>query len=323
MNCVGSIVSQVEQAHPQLPVRISLSEVVLCFVFGLIFSFGLGLFPTLSLALDSRDVNSILRGGAAPARPQEVQQELAAPKDTPAPQVGRSMSVVVLTFKGDKFSGHGSGLYLGNGLILTNHHVVEGCEGFRIVLPDGRQIDGKPRAVGNLENDLDLAVLETAPLDAMDSARLSSDLDLLEQVYSFGFPQLALRHSANWTALMSGDELVKPDVIGSAGVIQQVFRNNKNVEIVIHSAIIRGGNSGGPLIDRCGNLVGVNSWGALDEAEVTTSEGAQITVGQGNEEVGVYASVQSGYNIAISVNEVKRFLTDRNIPFASATDACR
>ena len=320
---MGSIINRVEQTCLSTPVRLGQFKVVLCLVSVLIFSSGLGFFPVLSLALDSSDVNSILRGGGAPAPPQEVQQESAAPTTSGVPQVGRSMSVVVLTFKGNKFDGHGSGVYIGNGLILTNHHVVKGCDGFRIVLPDGRQIDGKLRAVGDLDNDLDLAVLETAPLDAMASARLSSDLDLLEPVYSFGFPQLALQHSANWTALMSGDELVRPDVIGSAGVIQQVFRNNKNVEIVIHSAIIRGGNSGGALIDRCGNLIGVNTWGALDEAEVKTSEGVQMTVGEGNEQLEVYASVQSGYNIALSASELKRFLTDRNIPFEGATDGCR
>ena len=67
----------------------------------------------------------------------------------------------------------------------------------------------------------------------------------------------------------------------------------------------------------------MNRWGALEQAQVKTGEGAQMTVDQGNEQVEVYASLQSGYNIAISASEVQRFLTDRNIPFESATDECR
>jgi S1-C subfamily serine protease len=304
--------------NPQNANTIKLQAVIVS-----VFLFGLLVLSSPATALDSNGVNSILRGDPAKSdsHSQSVEPDIASPSTVS--QLGQGMSVVVLTFKGDKFDGHGSGVFLGNGLFVTNHHVVKDCDGFRLVLPDGRQVDGKLRAVGDMENDLDLAVIETAPVDAVVGARLASDLDLLEQVYSFGFPQLALQHSANWSALMSGDELVRPDVIGSAGVIQQVFRNNKNLEVLIHSAIIRGGNSGGALIDRCGNLVGVNSWGALEQAQVKTGEGTQMTVGQGNEQVEVYASVQSGYNIAISVSEVKRFLTDRNIPFESATNECR
>jgi S1-C subfamily serine protease len=54
----------------------------------------------------------------------------------------------------------------------------------------------------------------------------------------------------------------KPAAIFRAG------RSAKDFETLLHTAAIGGGNSGGPLVDSCGRVVGVNSFGSLSPMAV-------------------------------------------------------
>ena len=68
--------------------------------------------------------------------------------------------------------------------------------------------------------------------------------------------------------------------------------------IVQHSASINPGNSGGPLLNGAGEVIGVNTSGAL--ASVIASDGQDIGVVRGS----------SGIGYAISVDSVNAVLTD-------------
>jgi S1-C subfamily serine protease len=59
---------------------------------------------------------------------------------------------------------------------------------------------------------------------------------------------------------MSGDTHDLPQLVLTAGVISSDAGNQYGVQIVSHTAQISQGNSGGPLVDTCGVVVGVNTY---------------------------------------------------------------
>lgn len=115
--------------------------------------------------------------------------------------------------------------------------------------------------------------------------------DLVEtkaNVYSVGFPFAA-------TTLLDEEHLsmLESDpkaCVVRAGISSNVLGHNQTQkgEVVGHDAVINGGNSGGPLVDQDGNVIGVNTWGIAGEE-------------------GLYYSV--------SVNEVIRLLDDLDIEY--------
>lgn len=131
------------------------------------------------------------------------------------------------------------------GLAVTNNHVAAGASSFEI-RPGGGTGPAIGAEVVSTSECLDLAVLqlpagETYPFMAWREGEISPALD----VYSAGFPN----GTPNFT-LTGG-------IVNTSN--QSIEFNWASVDQVIeHDARIRGGNSGGPLIDEQGRVVGVN-----------------------------------------------------------------
>lgn len=143
--------------------------------------------------------------------------------------------------------GIGSGVIIDrSGLILTNHHVVQGAKEIAVSLPGGRRFEG--RVVGAYPA-YDLAVvkiegeeLPAAPLGS------SSELAVGQLVIAIGNP-LGLDYSVT-TGIVSalGRELVIDPASGRA-----------LTNLIQTDAAINPGNSGGPLLDREGRVIGINT----------------------------------------------------------------
>jgi len=57
----------------------------------------------------------------------------------------------------------------------------------------------------------------------------------------------------------------------TSGVVSRITQEGpKGAEVIMHDAVISGGNSGGPLVDLEGNVIGVNTW-AMSESGITLS----------------------------------------------------
>lgn len=153
-------------------------------------------------------------------------------------------------------AGLGSGFILrGDGLVLTNEHVVRDASEVVVTLSDGREIDAD--VVGTDEvNDLAVVRLRLPRGAAVPVAPLgdSDGLMIGEWVVAIGNP---------FGFLLSNSE---PSV--TAGVVSALGRNiipaqgeqrGYYLDMIQTDASINPGNSGGPLVNALGEVVGVNS----------------------------------------------------------------
>ncbi|MBO6639489.1 MAG: DegQ family serine endoprotease [Roseitalea sp.] len=154
-------------------------------------------------------------------------------------------------FFGNQFSGPprgqsslGSGVIVdGDGLVVTNNHVISGADEVRVALADGREFDSE---VVLRDERADLAVL-----------RLDTDES---------FPALAFGNSDQ---LLTGDLVLaigNPFGVGqtiTSGIVSALARTRVGVAdfgfFIQTDAAINPGNSGGALIDMQGRLVGINT----------------------------------------------------------------
>jgi serine protease Do len=151
-------------------------------------------------------------------------------------------------------SGLGSGFVIDGdeGVILTNHHVVEGADSVMVTFPDG--LDLRATIVGS-DPVTDLAVLRVASATPLPEAPLGTSAGLLigEWVVAIGNP---------FGYLLSNSE---PTV--TTGVVSAIGRHivpTSNAEgfylgMIQTDASINPGNSGGPLVNVLGDVVGVNT----------------------------------------------------------------
>ncbi|HSH46037.1 MAG TPA: trypsin-like peptidase domain-containing protein [Longimicrobiales bacterium] len=152
-------------------------------------------------------------------------------------------------------AGLGSGFIIHqDGLVLTNEHVVRGASEVVVTLPDGRDFGAE--VVGTDEvNDLALLRL-SANGEGLPAAPLGTSDDLLigEWVVAIGNP---------FGYLLSNTE---PTV--TAGVVSGIDRNiiptgeegrGYYLGMIQTDASVNPGNSGGPLVNAEGEVIGVNS----------------------------------------------------------------
>ncbi len=139
--------------------------------------------------------------------------------------------------------GSGSGFLVdAEGFILTNNHVIEGAERITVTLADGRAFRGE---VVGADPAIDVALvripgasnLPTAPLGNSDELRPG------EWVCAIGNP-LGYVHSVT---------------VGVVSFIGRTLFDQSLDEYIQTDAAINYGNSGGPLINSSGEVIGINS----------------------------------------------------------------
>lgn len=175
------------------------------------------------------------------------------PRDRPVPHAGA-------------LKGQGSGVSVGPGLVVTNHHVVAGVERL-LVAHEGRRSEGH---VLMTDQDHDLALIRH-DLSGLDSIahRDPAESHLGEEILAAGFP----------LAQVLGDDLklTYGDVSG--------LRGGGSIARVQFTAPIASGSSGGALLDMSGRLVGLVS------AALRHSEFSGIGVASENVNFAVKASL--------------------------------
>ncbi|MCA0890985.1 S1 family peptidase [Qipengyuania flava] len=203
---------------------------------------------------------AILLALAAPAlTPMTAQAE---PADIDAAARGVVRVVIIGDNNGELFPiSHGTGFAVSGDTVVTNAHVVRDAlrdEGMQIgIVPNGGGEAVYGRIVAVLaRNDLALiritGSLRLPPLALAGGAPPDSG-----EVTSVGYPMNVDRAQG----LDLSDIFRSQPPVKSRGYVSGA-RPSRQFDTILHTAPIARGNSGGPLLDPCGRVVGVNSFGA-------------------------------------------------------------
>ncbi|MBE7159382.1 MAG: trypsin-like peptidase domain-containing protein, partial [Rhodospirillales bacterium] len=137
----------------------------------------------------------------------------------------------------------GSGFVIDpSGVIVTNYHVVEKAFDIEVTFADGTRFPGKTLSASRLA---DLAVLQVQPDHPLQAVHWgdSDTVAIGDQVFAAGNPfGIGLSVSAG---IVSG--------------LNRDIQNSPYDDLIQTDATINHGNSGGPLFDMQGNVIGVNS----------------------------------------------------------------
>ena len=192
--------------------------------------------------------------------------------------VGITTELVTTNYWGQTVKGAaaGSGFVIStDGYILTNYHVINGATSIKVAFVDGKTYDAK--LVGGEESN-DIAVLKVDVSD-LPAVKLgdSDNLVVGEQVSTIGNPLGELTFSITSGYLSAKDRSI-------------TMENGDVMNMLQTDTAINSGNSGGPLFNMFGEVVGITS--------------AKYSSGSNGN-----ASVE-GLGFAIPLNDVKDMVTD-------------
>jgi serine protease Do len=172
--------------------------------------------------------------------------------------------------------GQGSGwVYDGAGHIVTNAHVVRDATQVMVQFQDGRTVEAE---IVGFDGRTDIAVLRVRTLEGLFPARRATSVELHqgERVYAFGSP-FGFKFSMS-EGIVSGLGRNPREIIGQDG-----FTN-----FIQTDAAVNPGNSGGPLVNVEGRVVGMN-----------------VAIATGSNADGISEGQSSGISFAIPLGTIE------------------
>ena len=228
-------------------------------------------------------------------------------------QAGPAVVLVLVTF--ERGAGRGTGFVLNDGgYVATNEHVVRGASAVAV---HQRDIGAGATVVWS-SRPMDLAIVKIEePLSGLGTVTLAlSPLDenTDQSVQAVGFPGVS-------DEVVAGEDVLALAIAGldigdvgkptyTEGQVSRFLRDGSwglggTLDIVQHTAPINAGNSGGPLLDACGRVIGINTFGPTSPVLDTGRVG-----------------VLSGTYWASFAGELARVLDSKGIPYQSTEEPC-
>ena len=185
-----------------------------------------------------------------------------------------------LTDNAPRLIATGSGFFISaDGDVLTNNHVIEGCGS--VTLADGGALQILASDAKN-----DLALLRSLKKISSVAIFLGVAPRLGETVVTFGFPLSGLLSSSGSV---------------TSGTISSMAGPQDDLRLMQITAPVQPGNSGGPLLDLSGNVVGVIV-AKLDALRIATTTG----------------DIPQNVNFAVKTGVVRIFLDTNNVSYKTA-----
>lgn len=174
---------------------------------------------------------------------------------------------IIHTNKDNDISIGSSFLFIGG--ILTAKHCIEGAISIAIKGISKENLE-KSKFYTLSKESIDLIYIKFEE-DIIDSIYFSEEAQILDEVIALGFPKIAGFHNF----LTAEKALISSRLTGSKGAVTAIsediwIREN----LILITAKIKGGNSGGPIINSKGNVIGV-------AANLATGEGQYDDLGYG------------------------------------------
>ena len=161
--------------------------------------------------------------------------------------------------------GSGTGFVIKNDgesiLLVTNHHVAGEAENIEVVLNEDQSV-----SASRIDADagMDLCLIKLDYYYDIDPLELSKDGGKKgDIVYAIGFPG-APDNLFGYTATNAAESTITDGVISSFRKAKRAD-NSGPVDVIQMSSILNHGNSGGPLLDSHGKVVGINTFGTSEE----------------------------------------------------------
>lgn len=233
------------------------TAVILSLVFGGIAGGFAGTVASLLIARLERPV-------AQPAGPGQppVQTQVTLTEESAVIRAAEKAGPAVVTIETSASTGRslfrlstevGSGvIFAPQGFILTNRHVVENARQLTITLADGRRFPGRLIGIDPFDQS-DLAIVKVDADAGLPAAEIgdSSQLRVGQLVVAIGSPLGTFQNS------------VTSGVISALGRTVQVQRPGRGLvqlrDLIQTDAAINQGNSGGPLVNSLGQVIGINT----------------------------------------------------------------
>lgn len=200
-------------------------------------------------ALEAQIAQQSELNGAAGVNPVIMTGEGMTPSQIYARNVGSVVlihSEVVTQSFGQTASGYstGSGFVVSeDGYVVTNYHVVEGGSAYSVIFHDGTEMEAQ--LVGSdSTNDLAVLKVEAQGLQTVEIGS-SDELIIGDQVVAIGNPLGEL------TSTMTVGYVSAKD--------RDVTTDNKTINMLQTDAAINSGNSGGPLFNTRGQVIGITT----------------------------------------------------------------
>ena len=223
----------------------------------------------------------------------------ADPADIAAASRGVVRVVLVARDGGSVFYvGHGSGVAIAPNLILTNAHVVEPAQGdgsivIGVVPSEGAKSYGAQVIAYSPGNDLALLKLSDGGRVTPDAVYTGAVGDGMD-VVAIGYPSTVDKAQG-----LQVEDIIKPQApVKTRGTVSG-GRSARQFDTILHTAPLGAGNSGGPLVDACGRVLGINSFGSVSD---------------GND---------AEFFFAVSAREITAFLRKAGVKFQTNATPCR
>ena len=213
------------------------------------------------------------------------------------PKYGRNNDIIGMST--------GTGVIVNDlGYVATNHHVISGYKTLHIAAYGKDELINVEKVIWK-SKEKDLAILKMVEPFAKPASFSSAIPKKADRVLALGYPGVADRLVSEEQGLMG---IMAREATLTKGFIGRKFdapwngRGGDDISIIQHSAQINKGNSGGPLFDSCGRVIGINTQTSLSNVE------------------GVSAT---GVFFASDVNELLNIMDRRDIPYKHYTRLCR